>query len=225
MAVPGAAGGPSPVVGEPVPGPGYHHLGATTADDWSGVTGRLTVSDPGVRPGTFDFVAARFMARNQAGTAWLEAGWSENGWLRDGRQRIYTYDTASRRWTFFDEYPTRPGDQVWIYLESGASSGDRVPWRAWLWWQSQWRLLAETELPIGPAATVEQYVEVYVDPAKGGTLPLPPSSFDNVQLRDADGAFRYWREDGVPTGVGESASTYCLGWITRFDTWSAETCP
>jgi hypothetical protein len=203
---------------EPVPGPGYHHLGATTADGWTGVTGRLTVADPGVRAGTFDFVAARFMARNPAGTAWLEAGWSENGWLRDGRQRIYTYDTASRRWTFFDEYRTGPGDQIWVYLESSGNV-----WRAWLWWHDDWHLLAETELPIGPSATVEQYVEVYVDPAKGGSVALPPSSFDNVQLRDAAGGFQYWREP-VATGVGESAGTYCLDWHTRFDTWSAGTC-
>ena len=60
--------------GPPVPQPGYHHLGATTDGGWSGVLGRLTVDDPGVRAGTFDFVATRFMAKasTATGVKWLE---------------------------------------------------------------------------------------------------------------------------------------------------------
>src|SRR5690606_15375150 len=52
------------VVGElPVPRPGYHHLGATTAGEWNAVTGRLEVRHTGVRAGAYDFVATRFLAK------------------------------------------------------------------------------------------------------------------------------------------------------------------
>ncbi|GAA1817935.1 hypothetical protein GCM10009682_43400 [Luedemannella flava] len=211
---------PSPTPATPEPRAGYHHLGATTVGGWSGVSGRLRVADPGVRPGTYDFVAARFMARSTDGTAWLEAGWSENGWLRDGRQHVYTYDTVSRRWTFHDEYPIGPGDRVWINLES-AGEGH---WRAWLWWQGQWRLLTDQRLPIRASTTIEQYVEVYVDPAMGGYVTLPPAGFDNVRLRDAAGRSEFWRLGRVPTGAGSGFANYCLNWVNRFDTWSAATC-
>lgn len=199
---------------------GYHHLGATTVGGWSGVSGRLRVADPGVRPGTYDFVAARFMARSPDGSAWLEAGWSENGWLRDGRQHVYTYDTASKRWTFYDDYPIRPGEQVWLNVES-ARDGQ---WRAWLWRGGQWRLLTDVRLPMGPTAVIEQYVEVYVDPAVGGAIALPPAGFDNVQLRDASGRTGFWREGTVPTGAGAGFANYCLSWLKRFDTWFAASC-
>ena len=215
-----ADGPPPPTPALPPPRAGYHHLGATTVSGWSGVSGRLTVANPGVRAGSYDFVAARFMARSADGTAWLEAGWSENGWLRDGRQRVYTYDTVSRRWTFYNDYPIAPGDKVWINLES-AGEGH---WRAWLWWRGQWRLLTDQRLPVGRAATIEQYVEVYVDPAMGGDIALPPAGFDNVRLRDAGGATRFWRADAVPTGAGSGFANYCLTWVNRFDTWSAATC-
>jgi hypothetical protein len=205
----------------PVPQAGYHHLGATTASPWTAVSGRMTVANPGVRPGTFDFVAARFMARSADGTAWLEAGWAENGWLRDGKQRIYSYDTVRRKWAFHNEYAISPGDRVWIHLES-APGGSH--WRAWLFWGNSWRLLADARLPVGAAATIEEYVEVYVDPAAGGVIGLPRSGFDNVRLRDGRGVTRFWRESDVPTGAGQGFASYCLNWVTRFDTWTAETC-
>jgi hypothetical protein len=192
---------------------------------WTGVSGRLTVTDPGVRPGTYDFVAARFMARSGDGTAWLEAGWSENGWLHDGRQHVYTYDTVSRKWAFYDQYPVAPGERVWLNVESARDVADGGwQWRAWLWWRGQWRLLTDEHLAIGPAATIEEYVEVYVDPAVGGAIPLPPAGFDNVQLRDPAGSNHFWREGPVPTGAGTGFGNYCLDWLTRYDTWSAASC-
>jgi hypothetical protein len=203
---------------------GYHHLGATTVGTWSGVSGRLTVSDPGVRPGTFDFVAARFMARSADGTTWLEAGWSENGWLRDGKKRIYSYDTVRKRWTFYNQYPISPGDHVWIYVETTRGGNRGTHWSAWLWWGNKWRLLVNQALPIGAAATIEEYVEVYVDPAAGGAITLPAAGFDNVLLKDRHGKTRYWRESAVPTGAGTGFGTYCLNWTSRFDTWTAATC-
>jgi hypothetical protein len=210
---------------EPVPRTaGYHHLGATTVGTWSGVSGRLTVADPGVRPGTFDFVAARFMARSADGTTWLEAGWSENGWLRDGKQRVYTYDTMRKRWTFYNQYPISVGDHVWIYVETTRGGNRGTHWSAWLWWGNKWRLLVNQALPIGAAATIEEYVEVYVDPSAGGAITLPAAGFDNVLLKDRHGKTRYWRETDVPTGAGAGFGTYCLNWTSRFDTWSAATC-
>ncbi|HYN94316.1 MAG TPA: hypothetical protein VES42_10755, partial [Pilimelia sp.] len=198
----------------------------TSGADFAGVQGRVTVRDAGVRAGTHDFVATRFMAKRTVpgGVAWLEAGWAETGWSGDGRQRIYTFDTNSNAWTFYDQYPLNAGDQVWIYLHTEAS-GPRPAWQAWLWWRDGWHLLAAQELPLGTHAQVEQYVEVYVDPRRGGPpFPVPPVDVDNVQVKaDPGGGLRYWRED-VPTSAGGSHDRYCLTWRTHYDTWSAGDC-
>ncbi len=135
--------------GPPVPQPGYHHLGATSDGTWSGVLGRLTVEHPSVRAGTFDFVATRFMAKasTDTGVKWLEAGWAETGWADPGTQRIYTYDTNTGRWAFYDQYPVKPGDQVWIEIAASSTGPDPV-WNAWLWWHDSWHLLTSQALPI-----------------------------------------------------------------------------
>src|SRR4051794_25578346 len=36
---------------------GYHHLGANTGGEWSGVSGRISVVHGSVRPRSYDFVA------------------------------------------------------------------------------------------------------------------------------------------------------------------------
>jgi hypothetical protein len=206
----------------PVPQPGYHHLGATTQGTWSGVLGQVAVRDPGVRSGTFDFVATRFMAKasTPAGIKWLEAGWAETGWSNAGQQRIYTFDTNTLKWTFYDQYPVKPGDEVWIEL---AATGDGA-WGAWLWWQDSWHLLTSQRLPIGDHATIEEYVEVYLDPARDGTIAVPPVDVDNVQLKaDPDGRFEYWTA-AVPTDPGAAADGYCLGFQVPYDNWHAGTC-
>jgi hypothetical protein len=209
--------------------PGYHHLGATSAGGWTGVLGRLTVRDPGVRAGTYDFVAARFMAKRESGgrIAWLEAGWAETGWSGEGRQRIYTYDTTRNTWTFHDQYRVRDGDQVWVHLHADPAGST---WRAWLWWGDGWRLLAAVDLPLGPTAQVEQYVEVHVDSRRGGGrpevdgFPVPPVAVDNVHVRAGpDGALRRWGPD-VPTTPGPERGRYCVDWRQRFDTWTAGDC-
>lgn len=211
----------------PRPAPGYHHLGATSSGEWSGILGRLTVRDAGVRPGTHDFVATRFMAKRQVPgrIAWLEVGWAETGWSGAGRQRIYTYDTNRNAWRFYDQYAVHAGDHIWIYLHTQVS-GVRTVWQAWLWWGDGWQLLAAEELPLGGQTRVEQYVEVFVDPRQGGPgFAVPPVSLDNVQVKTApDGGLRAWREDvsTAPTGSGER---YCVDWHTHFDTWSAGDCP
>ena len=213
--------------GLPRPVSGYHHLGATSGGEWSGVLGRLTVRDAGVRPGTHDFVATRFMAKRQAPgrIAWLEVGWAETGWSGSGRQRIYTYDTNGKAWTFYDQYALRDGDQIWIYLHT-EGTGERTVWQAWLWWGDGWHLLAAEELPLGERTQVEQYVEVFVDPRHGGPgFPVPPISLDNVQVKAAPaGDLRYWRDD-VPTAPGGAGGRYCVDWRARFDTWTAGDCP
>jgi hypothetical protein len=210
----------------PRPVPGYHHLGATSAGEWSGVMGRITVRDAAVRRGTHDFVATRFMAKREVGgrIAWLEAGWAETGWSGDGRQRIYTYDTNRNSWTFYDQYALREGEHVWIYLHTD-STGDRSVWQAWLWWDHEWHLLASEELPLGGRTQLEEYVEVYVDPDQSGPgFAVPPVAVDNVQVKTAPlGGLRYWT-DGVATLPGGDVGRYCLDWKTRFDTWRAGDC-
>jgi hypothetical protein len=211
----------------PYPQPGYHHLGATTIGAWAGVQGRLTVRDPGVRPGTNDFVATRFMAKRESAgkVSWLEAGWAETGWSGGGRQRVYTFDTSRNAWTFYDQYRLADGDQVWIDLRADSSAASPL-WRAWVWWGNAWQLLIAEALPLTGAAQLEQYVEVYLDPKLGDTpLPVPRIAIDNVQVEaQPGGAMRYWREADVPTAPGTGTAAYCLDWQTRFDTWSAGNC-
>jgi hypothetical protein len=207
---------------------GYHHLGAGTSGEWAGVSGRISVVDGGVRPGTYDFVAGRFMAKRDLGAgriAWLEAGWAETGWAGAGRQHLYTFNTNTNTWQFYDQYVLRPGDKVWLDLHTDGDGG----WQAWLWWNNRWNLLTAQRLPIGASAYVEQYVEVHVDTGRPTRVAVPAVTVDNVQLRPAGGgSAQYWRED-VGTLVGDMTvqrtGGFCLNWINRYDTWTAGDCP
>lgn len=205
---------------------GYTHLGAGTASAWRGVYGRMSVVDGAVRRGTYDFIASRFMMKRDTGggnISWLEAGWAEPGWAGNGRQLIYTYNTNTKTWQFYDQYQIRPGDQLWFDIHT---DGNNV-WQAWLWWNNQWNLLTSQQLPVGATGYVEQYVEVYVDPRKAARIQVPRVTVDNVQLRPTSGAIRYWRND-VSTVTGDSsqqrAGGFCINWVTRFDTWNAGNC-
>ncbi len=208
---------------------GYHHLGANTRGEWSGVSGRMSVVDGSVRPRSYDFVAGRFMVKRNLGRgniAWLEAGWAETGWAQPGTQHIYTFNTNTKSWQFYDQYKLKPGEKVWLDLHADA---DGV-WSAWLWWGNRWNLLTAQRLPLGPTAVIEQYVEVHVDAGKPGLIDVPPVMVDNVRLRPAGGGpTRLWRDD-VPTLTGtdpaqrELNGGFCLDWLTRYDTWTAGDC-
>jgi hypothetical protein len=203
---------------------GYHHLGAGTSGDWGGVSGRFSVVDGSVRPQTYDFVVGRFMAKRDMGggrIAWLEAGWAETGWASPGRQHIYTFDTNTNRWQFYDQYAVRPGDQVWLDIGT-----DRTGiWRAWLWWNNRWNLLTQQHLPLGVGARVEQYVEVHVDATRQTKIDVPKVTVDNVQLRPVGGGpARYWRADVATETGSPSRGGFCLDWVTRYDTWTAGDC-
>lgn len=206
---------------------GYHHLGAGTAGEWGGVSGRISVVDGSVRPGTYDFVAGRFMAKRDMGDgkiAWLEAGWAETGWAGAGRQHIYTFNTNTLTWQFYDQYTLKPGDKVWLDLHSDATG----VWSAWLWWGDRWNLLTAQKLPIGTSAYIEQYVEVHVDTGRPDKVAVPTVTVDNVQLRGATGTEQFWRGD-VSTLIGDMAvqraGGFCLTWLNLYDTWTAGDCP
>lgn len=207
---------------------GYHHLGAGTAGEWGGVSGRISVVDGAIRPNTYDFVAGRFMVKRDLGggkISWLEAGWAETGWAGAGRQHVYTYNTNTRSWQFYDQYALKPGDRAWLDLHT---DGQGV-WQAWLWWNNRWNLLTAQRLPVGGSAYVEQYVEVYADPRRATRIDVPAVTVDNVQLRPAGGGDpRFWRAD-VNTLTADSAAQrtggFCLDWKTRYDTWTAGDCP
>jgi hypothetical protein len=187
------------------------------------------VVDGSIRPGSYDFVAARFMAKRNMGGGrvnWLEAGWAETGWAGPGRQHIYTFNTNTKTWQFHDQYALRPGDRIWLDL----SSDGRGWWAAWLWWDNRWNLLTAQYLPIGGTAFIEQYVEVHVDATRPTRIDVPEVTVDNVQLRPAGGgSSRYWKSD-VPTLTGWSAAgqqrsgNFCLTWVNRYDTWTAGDC-
>jgi hypothetical protein len=208
---------------------GYHHLGANTGSEWAGVSGRMSIVDGSIRPRSYDFIAGRFMVKRNLGRgsiAWLEAGWAETGWAGTGRQHIYTFNTNTKAWQFYDQYALRPGDKVWLDLHSDPGG----VWSAWLWWGNRWNLLTAQRLPIGPTAVVEQYVEVHVDAGRPGLVDVPPVTVDNVRLRPDDGGEpRLWRED-VPTLTGtdpaqrQQRGGFCLDWRTRYDTWTAGDC-
>ena len=208
---------------------GYHHLGANTGGEWAGVSGRMSVVDGSVRPRSYDFVAGRFMVKRNLGRGdirWLEAGWAETGWAGPGRQQIYTFNTNTKTWQFYEQYPLKPGDKVWLDLHADAGGY----WSAWLWWGNRWNLLTAQQLPLGATATVEQYVEVHVDAGKPGLIDVPPVMVDNVRLRPAGGGeSRFWRAD-VPTLTGSNPAQrqlnggFCLDWLTRYDTWTAGDC-
>ncbi|MBB4695871.1 hypothetical protein [Paractinoplanes abujensis] len=208
---------------------GYHHLGANTGGEWAGVSGRMTVVDGSIRSRTYDFVAARFMVKRNMGRgtiAWLEAGWAETGWADAGKQKIYTFNTNTKTWQFYHQYAVRPGEKVWLDLHADS---DGV-WSAWLWWGNRWNLLTAQRLPLGATATIEQYVEVHVDPSRPGRIDVPPVTVDNVRLQPGGGGpTRFWRDD-VPTLTGsdparrELAGGFCLDWLTRYDTWTAGDC-
>jgi hypothetical protein len=199
----------------PAPGAGYHHLGATTAGTWAGIVGRMEVTAPGVRDGTYDFVAARFMVKSDTprGVKWLEAGWAQTGWSGRGRQRVYTYDTNSNRWTFYDQYPIKSGDRIKVEI-----TADQGAWVARLWLRGAWRQLTAHALPIGGHALVEQYVEVYVDPRRGGVVTVPPIAVDDIQLRGAAGPLGWTR------GAVAADRAYCVDWLAGYDSWRAGSC-
>jgi hypothetical protein len=207
----------------------YHHLGAGTSGEWAGVSGRVSVVDGSVRPGTYDFVAGRFMVKRDMGAgdiAWLEAGWAETGWAGAGRQHVYTFNTNTKTWQFYDQYAIKAGDRLWIDIHGDV---DGV-WGAWLWWNNRWNLLTAQKLPIGASAYVEQYVEVHVADGSSTRVDVPTVTVDNVQLKPAGGGpGQYWRAD-VPTltgtGPAEQQRTggFCLNWINPYDTWTAGDC-
>jgi len=215
--------------GAPGPGSGYHHLGVTTEGGWSGVRGRMTVTDPTVRAGSYDFVATRFMAKGDtaAGARWLEAGWAETGWSGAGRQRVYTFDTNSNTWTFYDQYPLAPGEQIWISLSAAATPDPtgQAMWSAWLWWRGGWHLLTTQPLVIGVQATLEQYVEVYVDPARGGSLRVPMVGLDSVSVSAYPGApDRPWAAPAVASQPGTDIGGYCVDQHDGWRRWRAGSC-
>jgi hypothetical protein len=208
---------------------GYHHLGANTSGEWSGISGRISVVNGSVRSRSYDFVASRFMVKRDLGSgniSWLEAGWAETGWAGVGAPHIYTFNTNTKTWQFYNPYAIKQGDRVWLDIHSDT---DGV-WGAWLWWNNRWNLLTEQKLPIGASAYVEQYVEVHVDDSHPTRVDVPPVTVDNVQLKPAGGGEpQFWRAD-VPTLTGagpgqqQRAGGFCLTWLNPYDTWTAGDC-
>jgi hypothetical protein len=129
------------------------------------------------------------------------------------------------RWSFYDQYEVRPGDRIYLALQAGAAAKGGTTWNAWLWWDDRWNLLAAPVLPFGPRTRMEEYVEVYVDPAQGGGYPVPAVDVDDVtvQPRPGDG-FTPWRDPAVPTTESAPYDGYCVDWRTRWSDWAARTC-
>lgn len=227
VAPPATAGHPAPVADPRAERVGaYRHLGAVTSDGgYAGVTGVFTVTDPGVRPRSTDFVAARFLALGRSGgrDQWLEVGWTEDGW-RDDAQYVYTFDTVELTWRYYPRYAVAPGDRVALALTAGDTGPHGTPWSAWLRWDGRWTLLTTRTLPVDDRATIEQYVEVYVDPARGGTYAVPPVAVSGVELRPTPTApYLPWLGAAVPTAESPAYDGYQVTWRSRHNTWTAGT--
>ena len=62
-----------------------------------------------------------------------------------------------------------------------------------------------------------------MDPARGGSVRVPPIDVDNVQVRpDPQAPLEYWRPERVPTNPGSGGGPYCLNWRDGYDTWRPE---
>lgn len=186
--------------GYPEPHPGIHWLGTTSTSAYSsqGVYGALNVVDPSVRRGTYEYLSQRFLAKSCDATQWLEAGWAEPGWraLDDpqGRQYIYTYNSVTRTWNWFDQYPVAPGSRVYFQIYDWGNV-----WQAWLWWNGGWQVL--DTVSIDGLNCIENFVET--DSGNTSHFPFPPilagdGGTGGVQIADGNGQFRTW-DTSIPT--------------------------
>lgn len=190
---------------------GYHFMGASTRFGVQGLYGSVCVTDPGVRRGLFDFVAAWYMVDTLSPPRWTQVGWAKVGW-RDDRQYIFVYDTEHNRWEFFDQYPISNGMCVWVAVT--ASQG--TSWDNWLWWNGEWNLLHTTNVGFSVPDRGDEYVEVYS--ADGFHPPLAPTqlSLSNVYTTDwflwTTGIDSYDQNTGAPN--------YDLNWNNQwYDFW------
>lgn len=208
----------------PPPSPGYHHLGAQTfVVQVQGAMASMTVRNPGARVGTFDFFAARILAkRNVSGAVrWVEVGWSENGWLNDDRRRIYTFDTTHGVWEFYGQYGLADGQTVTVALEP-TSCVATCTWTAFLWWSNQWNALHAVEVPFDSLVAMEQYGEVYT--VDGVHYALPRVDFTGVQVRYA-GLWVNWSDPPVASSWSGNVSPYCATAVVPYTTWNVRSCP
>ena len=117
--------------------------------------------------------------------AWLEAGWAETGWAGAGRQHIYTFDTNTRTWQFYDQYAARARATG---LAAPADRRGTAVWQAWLWWDDRWNLLTAAEAAaIGSARRSSSTSRCTSTRAARPGIDVPPVTVDNVQLRPAGG--------------------------------------
>lgn len=198
---------------------GYHYAGAQTTTRYDGVYGWIEVTNAGTRANTADFFANRVMAKNSAGTVWIEVGWAETGWhLVDGlpRQFVYVYDTAHSDWHFYNLVAPGGHIDVRIIKATTCSIGDpSCTFHAQLFNHSTglWQTLHSVILPID-RGYLEEYSEVYEDPnqpAQHMSIDIPNNSLNwfETQRRVADGSWGLWTGN---TSAGDSSTSYCTTW-------------
>lgn len=118
--------------------------GIQTADGFSGQYGiyaALTVTNARVPRNSSQYLSQRVLAKSCDRGDWFEIGWVEAGW-RDDKQYIYTHDTPSSGWTFYDQYPLTPGQRIYVQVTQVPSNANL--WQVYLWWNGSWHLLRET---------------------------------------------------------------------------------
>jgi len=147
-------------------GTGYHYAGPQADQDNTGVNGRFSVEDPGVvHDDTMnEFVALRVMARNDAGSQWIETGWAEVSWESDA-QWMYEFDSDNHTWYFYS-LPTDTILNVRVATYSGTT------WGAYYYLSgTTWIGTRQADIGISTASMAENLGEVYTRNVNHPSLP------------------------------------------------------
>lgn len=174
-------------------------LGAqTNGFSGAGMFGALNVINTSVRhDGATDYLSQRFLIKSCDSQRWFEFGWAEVSWRSEG-QSIYLYDSATRQWRFFDQFPIGPGTR--LYFQATHVGGwDYV---VDVYWNGVWNQLGVFNLGEGLGCGNELFVEKYaprpgirIHNPTGATFETGDFGTGGVQLaRGSDGGWQTWNE-------------------------------
>ncbi|HEX7169037.1 MAG TPA: PKD domain-containing protein [Acidimicrobiales bacterium] len=203
----------------PAPNPGYNWLGGQTNNYGSvGIYGALNVVDPASPHTSTDFLAHRIMVKSCDSSRWLEIGWAEVGW-RANAQYIYSFNTVTNTWMFFDQYPIASGSRIWVAL---VHVGNNV-WEAQLFWNGAWQTLVSVNPGSGIGCGNEQYVEPYKPTTNFNfpTITTGDGTSGGMKIaRPSDAAWLTWNTS-IPTLENNASSDgyYNTTWNTKYYAW------
>ena len=222
----GGAGGVGPDSPDPGVPPGQSVVGTQKSDGYGvsdGIFAALNVVDPKVPHPSNDFLSQRILVKNCTDTSWLEIGWAEVGW-RDDRQYIYTHDSVSNQFTFYDQFPISPGSRP--YFELFDNVGGNTTFDAMVHWNGQWQTLKRVNLGSNAGCGVEHFVQADYR-STNRSFNFPPIEFgenhpNGVQVADGGtGQFSTWggsfptefrSNDGYSRYTASYSTNWYVGW-------------